>query len=54
MNNKTIINTFNSDNNNVKTQHRQNITTITKRILKFKSMIRKQIMADNTFFALYF
>ena len=50
MNSTSIINTFNSDNSiiaNIKTKHQ--IMTITNRILKFKSMINKPIVADNTF-----
>ena len=49
MNSTSIINTF-SDNSiiaNIKTKHQ--IMTITNRILKFKSMINKPIVADNTF-----
>ena len=52
--NKTaIINTFNSEKSNVtdiKPQYRQFMTTIKKRILKFKPMIKMPITADNTFF----
>ena len=53
MNNTTIINTFNCDNSsiaNIETQHRQIITTIAKRILKYKPMIKKPLVTDNTFF----
>ena len=41
MNNTTIINLFNIDNSNItniKAQHRQVMTTIRDRILKFESM----------------
>ena len=51
MNNTTIINTFNSDNGSItkiKTQHCQIMTTITN--LKFKTMIKKPIVTNNTFF----
>ena len=53
MNNTTITNLFNSDNSNfanVKTQHRQIITTITDRILKFEPMIKKRTVANYTLF----
>ena len=52
-NNATIINTFNSDNDNIaniKTQHHQIMTTIANRILKFKIMINKPTVTDNTLF----
>ena len=52
-NNTTMINPFNNNNRKIannKTQHCQIMTTITNRILKLKSMIRKSIVADNTFF----
>ena len=45
MNSTTIISIFNSNNSNfpeIKTQYRQTNATITDRILKFKSMIKKQ------------
>ena len=53
MNNTAIITTFNSDNINIvniKKQHCRIIRIIRIRILKFKSMIKKTIVADNTFF----
>ena len=53
--NTTIINTFNSDNNNItniKRQHHQIMTSITNRNLKFKTMIRNPVVADNTFFTI--
>ena len=53
MNNTTIINIFKSVNNNiayVKTQNCQIITTITNRTWKFKPMIKKTIVADDTIF----
>ena len=53
INNAAIINAFNSDNSiiaNIKAQHYQVMATITNRMLKFKPMIKKPIMADNTFF----
>ena len=52
-NNTTIINAFNSDNNNIaniKTQNCQTITIITNRILKFKLRIKNWIVTKNTFF----
>ena len=55
MNSTNIINTFNSDNSNIaniKTKHRQIMTTITNRILKFKPMIKKPIVADDIFFTI--
>ena len=45
-----IINTFNSDIGNIvniATQYCQIMTTITNKILKFKHMINKPIVADN-------
>ena len=53
MNNKTITNTFNTDNGNmanIKTQHRQIMTTITNKILKCKPIIKKPIVANYTFY----
>ena len=53
MNNTVIINTFDSDNSNIayiKTQHRQTMATIAYRILKFEPMIKKSIVANQTFF----
>ena len=53
MNNTTIINIFHSDDNNIayiKTQNRQILATIAYRILKFESMIKRQIVANYTFF----
>ena len=53
--NTTIINTFNSDNNNItniKRQHHQIMTSITNRNLKFKTMIRNPVVADNTLFTI--
>ena len=53
MNNTTVINTFNSDNDsiaNTTKQHRQIMTTGTKRILKFKPMAKKPLVTDNIFF----
>ena len=47
------MNTFNrdiSDVANVKTQHSQIMTTIRIRIFKFKPVIKKLIVVDNTFF----
>ena len=55
MNNTTIINILNSDNiniTNIKTQYCQVMTTITNITLKFKPMIKKPIVADNTFLLL--
>ena len=63
-NNTTIINAFNSDNNNIaniKTDHNhqtiivrlsncQTITIITNRILKFKLRIKNWTVTKNTFF----
>ena len=48
-----IIKSFNSNinnNANIKTQHRQVMTTITDRILKFKPMIKKPIVTNHSFF----
>ena len=52
MNNTAIINTFNnnSSSSHQKIQNQKIIATITNRFLKFKSMIKISIMADNTFF----
>ena len=53
MNNTTIINIFNSDNNNItniKTWHGQIIKTIVYIILKFKSMIKKPIVTNHVLF----
>ena len=52
MNNTAIINTFNNNSNSgqQKIQNQKIIATITNRFLKFKSMIKISIMADNTFF----
>ena len=53
MNNATIINTFNSDNINmpkIKIQHRQIMTTITNRILKFEPILKIPIVACKTFY----
>ena len=55
MNTTTTINTFDSDNNNItnnKTQHRQIMTTIADRILKFEPMIKNPIVANYTFFTI--
>ena len=58
MNNTTRINAFNSDNSNItyiKTQHRQIMTAITDRILKFQPIIKKPIVVTNpTFLAVIF
>ena len=57
MNDTTIINTFNSDNNNIaniKRQHHQIMRSIANRNLKFKTMIRNPIVGDNTFFTVIF
>ena len=48
-----IINPLNSDNSNIannKTQHCQTMTTITVRILKFETMIKKLTVGNYTFF----
>ena len=53
MNNTTIINTFHSDISNIayiKTQNRQIMATIACRILKFKSVIKKPLVTNPTFF----
>ena len=52
MNNTAIINTFNNNSNSghQKIQNQKIIATIANRFLKFKSMIKIPIMADNTFF----
>ena len=53
MNNATIINFFNSDNNNIaniKTQHGQIIANTIDRILKFEPMIKKPIAANYKLF----
>ena len=52
MNNTAIINVFNNNSNSghQKIQNQKIIATITNRFLKFKSMIKIPIMADNTFF----
>ena len=53
MNNTAIINTFNSDNRNIayiKIQHCQIMAIVTNRILKFKPMIKKPVVADNILF----
>ena len=53
MNNKAIINTFNSYNNNIaniKTQNQQITKNITNGILKCESMIKKLIVANYAFF----
>ena len=56
MNNTTIINIFDSADNNIayiKTQHCQSMVTITYRILKFESpMIKKPKAANHAFFTL--
>ena len=52
-NNTTITNTYNVDNGiiaNIKKKRRQIMRNITYRILKFKPMIKKQIVANYTFF----
>ena len=51
------MNTFNIDDSNItkiKIQHCQITTTITKknRVLKFKPMIKKSVVADDTFFTI--
>ena len=54
MNNTTIINIFSIDNSNIaynKTRHCLIMTTIAYRILKFKPMIKKPIVAYHAFFA---
>ena len=56
MNNTMIIIIFNRDtvitiSTYIKTQHCQIMTTIGYRILKFVSMIKKTIIANDTFFA---
>ena len=53
MNNKTIVNTFNSYNSNIsktKAQYQQIMTTITNGILKFEPMIKIPMMTNHTFF----
>ena len=53
MDNKTIINTFNSDNRNIaniKKQYHQIMTTITERIVKFNSMIKRPVITNHTNF----
>ena len=53
MNNATVISIFNSDKSKIdkiKTQHPQIMTTFTSRILKFKPMIKKPVVANHTFF----
>ena len=53
MNNTTITNIFNSADNNIayiNIQHCQIMTTIAYIILKFKSMIKKPIVAYHAFF----
>ena len=48
MNNKTIINTFNSDKSNtvnIKAQHCQIMTTTANGILKFKPMTKTPLVA---------
>ena len=53
MNNTTIINIFNDDNSyvdNIKTQHCQNMAIITKKIKKFKLMIKMPVVTIHTFF----
>ena len=48
-----MINTFNSDNNNIaniKAQHQQTMTTIKNRFLKFEPMIKIPIVAGDSFF----
>ena len=49
MNTTTIINIFNSGNNNIayiKTQHREIMATIACRILKIELMVKKPINKD--------
>ena len=53
VNNKTVVNTFISDNNNItdtETQLRQIMATTAYGILKFEPMIKKTIVANYTFF----
>ena len=53
MNNTTIINIFNNDNSNIayiKIQNCQVIVTITYRILKFETMIKKTTVTNRAFF----
>ena len=55
MNNKTIINIFNSDNSNIayiKTQNCQIFITIAYRILKFEPMIKTPILANYEFYVI--
>ena len=46
-------NTFNSDTGNIKTQHQQIMTAITNRFLKFKPMIKIQMVTSYTFFVVF-
>ena len=55
MNNTTIINTFNGNNSNAanfKLQHRQIMTTIANKILKFKPMTKIPIVTSHNYFAI--
>ena len=54
MNNTTIINSDNSNIANIKAQYCQTMATITDRILKFKPIIKKAIVANYTFFTRIF
>ena len=52
MKNTTVINTFNIGNSNIahiKTQHRQIMTIIAYRFLKFEPSIKKPIEANHSF-----
>ena len=54
MDNTTIINIFNSNNNNVasiKTENSQIMKTVRYQILKFEPMIKKSIVANHAFLA---
>ena len=56
MTNAMIINTFSSDNTNIariKTLHCQIKTIITNKTVKFKPIIKKPVVTENTFFTLY-
>ena len=55
MNNATIINTFNSDNDNIvkiKTRYCQIMKNITNGILKFETIMKKLILANYTYLLL--
>lgn len=53
MNNAAIINSFNSDDNNVaniNTEHKYIMTNITHRILKFESVMKRSVATNHTYF----